>query len=88
MAKKEEAVAVETATAAPQEPAEFKVTLGEYLSEIPTAKVETKAAFAALCREKNINGNKLRGEWQAIMNLFNTQPLSISWEEWIKKGGK
>ena len=71
-----------------EEPAEFPVTLGEFLSEIHVAKVETKAGFTSLCRAENITGRKLRGEWDQLFKLFETKPVKVSWNEWQTRGGK
>lgn len=69
------------------EPSEFTVTLEEFLSEIPQAKVETKAGFVRLCQNENIGGLKMRGEWNKLLTLFETKPMKTTWAQWIK-GGK
>jgi hypothetical protein len=70
------------------EAAEFTVSLVEFLSEIPAGKVETKAGFTHRCQMEKITGNKFRAEWQQLFTLFETQPVSVPWAEWVKKGGK
>ena len=77
-----------TETPKPVEQTEFPVTLDEFLSEIPQAKVETKAGFGRLCQNENIRGLKQRGEWAKLFTLFETQPVNIKWADWIKKGGR
>lgn len=68
--------------------AEFPVTLGEFLTEVPKSKAETKAAFTQLCRQENITGNKQRSEWATLLELFVTMPTAAAWNEWQSKGGK
>lgn len=70
------------------EPQEFAVTLDEFLSEIPTGQVETKAGFTRLCQLEQIAGMKMRGEWQRLYTLYSTQPTKMKWSDWIKQGGK
>jgi hypothetical protein len=81
-----------TESAPTQEPAtevsEFPVTLEEFLSEIPKARVETKAAFTHLCQAEKINGRKYRSEWATLLGLFETMPTALTWAEWQIKGGK
>lgn len=69
------------------EPTEFSVTLDEFLSEIPQAKIETKAGFVRLCQNEGIGGLKMRGEWTKLLTLFETQPMKVTWAQWVK-GGK
>lgn len=75
-------------TPKPVEQAEFVVTLDEFLSEIPQAKVETKAGFGRLCQTENIRGLKQRSDWAKLFTLFETQPVNIKWSDWISKGGR
>jgi hypothetical protein len=70
------------------EPSEFPVTLEEFLSEIPKARVETKAAFTHLCQAEKINDRKYRSEWAKLLGLFETMPTALTWAEWQIKGGK
>jgi hypothetical protein len=69
-------------------PTEFPVSLEEFLTEVPKARVEMKAAFSHLCRAEQITGRKLRAEWQTLLTLFETMPVSSTWAEWQKQGGK
>lgn len=80
--------AVAPAAAVTEELTEFPVTLDEFLTEVPKAKVETKAAFKHLCQAEKITGSKLRGEWATLLGLFETMPTNAVWSEWQKKGGK
>jgi hypothetical protein len=81
-----------TETAPTQEPAseasEFPVTLEEFLSEVPKARVEIKAGFTHLCQAEQINGRKYRDEWATLLGLFETMPTASTWAEWQIKGGK
>ena len=70
------------------EPAEFPVSLEEFLSEIPVTRVEMKAGFTHLCRAERIAGRQLRAEWQKLFTLFETMPTKSTWGEWQKSGGK
>lgn len=74
MAKKEEE----------KEPTEFPLTLDEFLNELPIAQVETKAGFRHQMQVEKINGQKLRKEWGALLNLYKKQPSSMSWADWTK----
>lgn len=71
----------------PSQPAEYAVTLEEFLSEIPQAKVETKSGFTRLCQKEGIAGMKMRSDWTKLLTLFETQPMKVSWAQWTK-GGK
>lgn len=84
---KEKATEAAEAVAEP-EVSEFPVTLDEFLSEIPVTKVETKQGFTHICKTKGINGHKMRSAWQDLFTLYQTQPVSMTWEEWVKQGGK
>lgn len=68
-------------------PTEFAVTIDEFLSEIPQAKVESKAGFTRLCQTEAIAGMKLRKEWEKLFSLYETQPTKLKWADWVKKGG-
>lgn len=81
-------MAKEKSGPAPQEPAEFPVTLTEFLSEIPQTKIETKTGFEHLCKREAITGSKQRNEWQKLLNLFETKPTAKTWAQWVKEGGK
>lgn len=81
-----------TEPAPTQEPApevsEFPVTKEEFLSEIPKARIETKAAFTHMCQAEKIDGRKYRSEWTTLLRLFETMPTALTWAEWQIKGGK
>jgi hypothetical protein len=67
-----------------QEPAEFPLTLEEFLTEIPDARVETKAGFLQVMRAEQIGGAKHRQEWKQLLELYQTQPASMAWTDWTK----
>jgi hypothetical protein len=67
---------------------EFPVTLAEFLSEIPQAKIETKRGFERLCGNENISGSKLRQDWQKLFDLFKTKPVGKAWADHAKEGRK
>lgn len=71
-------------------PAEFPVTIDEFLTEIPAGKVETKAAFARLMKSEGISGHRQRAEWRKMLEQFRTMPVGTAWIEWTDpdKGGK
>lgn len=71
-----------------EEPAEFPVTLTEFLSEIPQSKIETKVGFERVCKREGIAGNKQRSEWQELLTLFETKPTAKTWAQWVQEGGK
>ena len=70
------------------EPAEFTLTLEEFLAEIPNSRVEIKAGFTHLCQAEGITGSKYRSEWSNLMRLYGAKPTKLTWSEWIKQGGK
>lgn len=80
---------------AEKDPTEFPLTLDEFLTELPTAQVETKAGFRHMMMAEKIGGQKLRSEWGTLLDLYLKQPSRLSWADWIKsqdeatgKGGK
>lgn len=80
--------AADATPAIAEEPAEFPVSLEEFLSEVSTARVEMKAGFTHLCRSEQITGHKQRSEWQKLLTLFETRPIAVPWSEWQKQEGK
>jgi len=70
-----------------QEPAEFQVTLREFLQEIPDSIVETKTAFGQTCADMGLTGAKLRCEWAELMEKFKSRPLNVALKIWFDKGG-
>ena len=66
------------------EPAEYPLTLDEFLNEIPQSQVEMKAAFAHLAKEEGLIGHKSRAEWQKLFTLFKGKPVNQSWKDCIK----
>jgi hypothetical protein len=83
MAKNDETKPDEGATAT-----EFPVTIGEFLSEVPASKVESKAAFRQVMATEGYTGNKLRADWNALFEQFSTKPTAVTWKEWTSpKGG-
>lgn len=71
------------------EVSEFPVTFDEFLSEITSAQVESKAAFRVTMIIEGYSGNKLRSEWSALYELLSTKPTGTDWKVWAgSKGGK
>lgn len=66
------------------EPAEIKLTVDDFLSEIPNSQVEMRESFRFLCKQEQIGGHKLRAEWKNLLELYNTMPSTTSWPEWSK----
>ena len=61
------------ATAQPIEPAEFPVTLDEFLSELPSQHVGAGGAFRHAARE--LQGKRLRKAWQKLFDGFMKAPV-------------
>lgn len=78
----------ETPEAPVSETSEFPVTLDEFLGGVSQAQTEMKSAFSNLCKQEKINGHKTRSEWERLFGLFKTMPVSATWSEWAKGGGK
>jgi hypothetical protein len=69
---------------AQEEPTEFPLTLDEFLSELPAARIETKAGFKHVMEQEKETAPRLRKDWTALLDLYHTQPSAMSWEEWVK----
>ena len=71
------------------EPAEFPITLAEFLPTI--TQPESRGAFAYLCKAEGINGHKLASDWKKLFSAFQTKPTGVTWTAWItpgEEGGK
>lgn len=67
-------------------PAEFPLTLEEFLAEISDSKVEPKATFRYIAETEGIGGSKPRAEWRRLYELSCTKPCNLTWKEWTKGG--
>lgn len=70
----------------PAVPDEFPITLEEFLSEVPQAQVEMKAAFSRLARIEGLTGPRHRAEWQKLFEKFRDMPVDATWKDWSKGG--
>ena len=93
MAKNTEVPAEVVEEAAPEikpteEPTEFPVGIEEFLTG--NRLVETSYAFGMLMKAEGIGGNRMRSEWQELLDLFRSKPTGTTWTEWttINRGGK